>query len=512
MAPSPDSPFPTVKGIARINSLDKKHEDTQFFDCQFYPYTLPGVDPVFAIVGKGETIVCRPGKTDETQVEVQRWFKDEDRNTSLNSCTWSQDLATGDPLLCVTGQPPSIKIFNVRTGELDRTLIGHGKEINDLAVSPLSPAILASASMDYTVRFWSLNPKHAHQPCMLICGGEGHKEGLLTLAFHPTGRYLLTGGMDCVVNLWTIPDLPNDVTGSDKPTIIHYPHFSTSEIHTDFVDCVSFYNDLILSKCANENKILLWRIENFSSTSPPHPPSTAPTTHDFRPTRSAFGGTYQRLLQFEAVETTPFYMRFSLFAPPGRHPILCIGNEKSKVFFWDLQALEEWDGVEPPERGGRFKLPRNLAKKGVARKIVKGVGGGGIGHMNGNRELSIASEGTATTNSHSTLFLNERPTPNRTATPAEYGNGYEGVGDVWGGLGLGTPTLSRPALLEDIAPSRARLKFSTDDPFRALLPHRTHVVPRVTFAARQVAWSVGGEWMVVVGDQGMVAVFEGRGV
>ena len=55
------------------------------------------------------------------------------------------------------------------------------QEINDLAVSPLSPEILASASMDYTVRFWNLNPKHRDQPCTLICGGEGHKEGLLTL-------------------------------------------------------------------------------------------------------------------------------------------------------------------------------------------------------------------------------------------------------------------------------------------------------------------------------------------
>jgi len=203
-------------------------------------------------------------------------------------------------------------------------------------------------------------------------------------------------------------------------------------------------------------------------------------------------------------------MRFSLFAPPDRHPILCVGNEKSKVFFWDLQALEEWDGVEGPERGGRFKLPRNVMKKGVARKIVKGIGGSWGG--SGGREPSIASEGTTTTNSHSTLFLNDRPTPNRNATPAEYGNenGYEGHADPFG---AGTLTLPKSllTLTEDIAPSRARLKFSTDDPFRALLPHRTHVVPRVTFAARQVAWSVGGEWMVVVGDQGMVAVFEGRG-
>ena len=32
----------------------KKEEPTQFFDCKFYPYTAPGVDPLFAFVGGSE--------------------------------------------------------------------------------------------------------------------------------------------------------------------------------------------------------------------------------------------------------------------------------------------------------------------------------------------------------------------------------------------------------------------------------------------------------------------------
>lgn len=55
------------------------------------------------------------------------------------------------------------------------------QDIEDLAVSPLSPSILASVSMDHSVRFWSLDSAHEKQPCMLICAGEGHKEGILTM-------------------------------------------------------------------------------------------------------------------------------------------------------------------------------------------------------------------------------------------------------------------------------------------------------------------------------------------
>ena len=51
----------------------------------------------------------------------------------------------------------------------------------------MSPTILESASMDHSVRLWSLDPKYEKQPCMLICAGEGHKEGLLTLVSGANG-------------------------------------------------------------------------------------------------------------------------------------------------------------------------------------------------------------------------------------------------------------------------------------------------------------------------------------
>jgi polycomb protein EED len=131
-------------------------------------------------------------------------------------------------------------------------------------------------------------------------------------AFHHTGRYLLSGGLDCIINLWALPELPDENSGTDKVTLLHYPHFSTSAVHSNFVDwcavlpglicaaiqiagetdihSVAFHDDLILSKCAMECKIVLWRIEGFSSSDPVPSSDAAPSTHKFRETRSAFGG------------------------------------------------------------------------------------------------------------------------------------------------------------------------------------------------------------------------------
>ncbi|KAI9799518.1 MAG: hypothetical protein M1833_004040 [Piccolia ochrophora] len=286
--------------------------------------------------------------------------------------------------------------------------------------------------------------------------------------------------MDNTINLWVLPELPNESTGTDKPTVVHYPHFSTSAIHHDYVDCVMFYNDFILSKCAREDLIVLWRVTGFSSSLPPPPPSTAPTTHERLETRSAFGDGYERLIQFSCPGTEPFYMRFGLFhpnlsyppqyTPTFTHPVLAMGNVNSKISFWDFQQLVafsqpsagEADG--PPSRGGRGKKRPRF-------------------------DLGTPREGSVSS-----------------STPSSRGpSGSVSIGDRGGGAGGSSTT--------DGAfdwPRRPGKKHDISDPLNKVEPHKTVTVPKIGFATRQIAWSACGEWMVVVGDNAVVAVF-GRG-
>ncbi|KUJ16798.1 WD40 repeat-like protein, partial [Mollisia scopiformis] len=295
-----------------------------FWSVKFYPYTEPGVDPVFAVVGGKRILVCRPptGKETSSKVEIIRLIIDEEVNSGGSNhfaCAWSKDRETGDPLLCVAGSTAKIKVINVITGECLRVLAGHGGEINDLAVSPTDPYILATGSDDCTVRIWSLDPAHEAQPCCAILEGEGHKETILSVSFHKSGRYLLSGGVDHIINMWTLPELPDINTGTNRTTRIFYPHFSTSEIHTNIIDCVAWHNDLILSKAARDHSIVLWSIANFDSTLPPPLPSAAPIHDPSKDTRSAFHSSttptalYTRHLQFSIPDSDIIFMRFSLF-------------------------------------------------------------------------------------------------------------------------------------------------------------------------------------------------------
>lgn len=128
-----------------------------------------------------------------------------------------------------------------------------------------------------------------------------------------------------------------------------------------------------------------------------------------------------------------------------------MGNNESKIYFWDLQALEEYSEGEEAEIGDQPPPPPPPPPP-----------------------LRPPPRSRSTrTNRHGSTASSQ----------------LEDSTDDSGRL------------------SKAAQKCSTHDPFRPLLAHSVMTIPKVTFAARQVAWSVGGEWMVVVGDQGMIALF-----
>ena len=186
----------------------------------------------------------------------------------------------GPQLLCVAGTRGVIKVIDPVRRMLFTTLSGHGDDIYDLKFSPANEWLILSASKDESLRLWNVKTS----TCVAIFAGhEGHRDCVLSVGWHPLGQKFASGGMDTTVKLWNLennPDVQNAIAQSSHqrttrtwdgrvdPTAVpqkqrfstvyeQMPYFSTHKVHTNYVDCVQFVGDLVLSKDTN-NTIVLW--------------------------------------------------------------------------------------------------------------------------------------------------------------------------------------------------------------------------------------------------------------
>ncbi|KAK9451800.1 WD40-repeat-containing domain protein [Limtongia smithiae] len=315
-----------------------------FYYVVFCPFVKRNGPQIFATIGDNYVIICACGldSVDDQKVKILATYTDANVKESLCSAAFIADPATGAPWLAVGGKSGVIKVLDCHTGALVRQLAGHGDEILDLQACPTVDHVIASTSGDHTIRLWNLEERYIEQPCAVICAGEGHREQVLTVSFHDSGRFIVSGGMDNQVHLWALPDLATLEIPKDDPIVLHWSHFQTNALHSNYVDCVSFYGDLLLSKAAKESKIVLWQIDGFSSSLAPYlGQSNAPTNHDrTKDTLSAFGKGFTRLAQFSIPSTAPWYMRFGMGYSRSDGPALAMGNDNGRIYVFELRDLE----------------------------------------------------------------------------------------------------------------------------------------------------------------------------
>ncbi|KAI4723808.1 WD40 repeat-like protein [Aureobasidium sp. EXF-10728] len=531
--------FPQLKAWLRLttSSVDWTSPDSflvSIYDIKFCPYSEPGEDPVFAAVAEREIYICKPiGKsaTSKTNgLEVLTVLEDPDEDSSLNSVTWSVDADTDEPLVCVAGSgSKNIKIWNAVTGELVRILYGHGGAINDLTTSPVSPQILASCSADYSIRVWNLGSQYYKQPCTAIFSGESHEQTILSIAFHDNGKWLLSGGQDTMICLcdrslmqWSIPAVPDENAGTDKPAVVVHPHFASIGMHSDYVDW--FWGDLVLSKASTGNnikvtrgEIMLWKIDGFFSDNdnPPEPPMPGYG----RAVRSAFGHSFQRLWTLDMTNIEPFYMRFGLFKEHGYRPMLVMGNIKARFSFWDLQRFEERrhtnkNPTPVVEKTQRIKdaVEKVLEKRRAAKQVLeKGTAA--------QQTLTINTRAASATDSEAsdkdpTAVAHNNKRKRGLAEKVLINNTTRGNSTTSDPSASGTTPTMTPESFNTLGPNSDTVDAKPEKPFRNTknyirqAAHRSTVVNcPIDFACRAIDWSVDGKWCVGVGDHGMVAIF-----
>lgn len=123
-------------------------------------------------------------------------------------------LSPDGETLVSASEDNTIKVWDVATTELQRTLDGHTDGVSSLAISPDGEAV-ASGSEDSTVRIWNLHTGKLERALI------GHHDGVRTVSFSPQGDMLASGSRDGTVRLWNVSTgmLERLLVGSRTPIL-----------------------------------------------------------------------------------------------------------------------------------------------------------------------------------------------------------------------------------------------------------------------------------------------------
>jgi WD40 repeat protein len=113
--------------------------------------------------------------------------------SSVYSVAFSPDRR----LLASGSHDGTIKLWEVASGSLVRTLTGHTSTVRSVAFSP-DGRLLASGSADETIKLWDVASGREVRTL------SGHTDRVWSVAFSPDGRLLASGSYDRTIKLWDV--------------------------------------------------------------------------------------------------------------------------------------------------------------------------------------------------------------------------------------------------------------------------------------------------------------------
>ena len=151
----------------------------------------------------------------------------------------SVSFSPDDQTLASGSDDATVRLWDVSTGDTLRTLTGHTSSVYSVSFSP-DGQTLASGSTDGTLRLWDVS---TGDPIYTL---TGHRWFVVSVSFSPEGQTLASGSWDDTVRLW-------DVSTGDA--------IRTLTGHTGSVHSVSFSPDgQTLASGSDDATVRLWDV------------------------------------------------------------------------------------------------------------------------------------------------------------------------------------------------------------------------------------------------------------
>lgn len=229
-------------------------------------------------------------------------------------------------ILVVAGLRGVIRIIDATRMECLHSFIGHTAAVNEVKVNPKDSSLLLTASRDHSIRLWCIT-SHV---CVAIFGGHaGHRDQVISVAFDTQGNRFVSGGIDHSLQVWDLskPKIKCLIERAKEcgagngvlrfPTYrVHAADFVTRDIHANYIDCVLWFGDLILSTSSGDPRaIICWKLNHLNGVDQPMPYSAT------------------ILHEFDADNCEYWFMRFGLNYD---RTLMAIGTTHGKIYLWNL--------------------------------------------------------------------------------------------------------------------------------------------------------------------------------
>ncbi len=125
-----------------------------------------------------------------------------------------------------TSHDKTLKLWNLQTGENERTFHGHSAWVTAIALTPNGKQVIF-ASWNHTFKLWNLETGE-DEPTF-----QGHSDRVTAAAFTPDGKQVISGSDDNALKLWNLE------TGEEIATFTGEAPFLCCAVAADGVTIVA---------------------------------------------------------------------------------------------------------------------------------------------------------------------------------------------------------------------------------------------------------------------------------